>query len=103
MSLNLPEPVAAYFAADLSYADCFAEDAVVRDEGNTHNGRAAILQWRAESARRFSYTSQPFAVEKAGEKWLVSSRVSGDFPGSPVELEYAFRLSDQQIVELTIS
>ena len=99
MSLDLPEPVAAYFAAE----PCFAEDAVVHDEGGTHRGRAAIQQWRQESARKYNYTSQPLAVEKSGQKWLVTSRVSGDFPGSPVELQYAFQLTGDQIVQLDIS
>lgn len=103
MSLHLPEPVAAYFGADPSSPDCFAENALVRDEGSTHKGRAAIRQWREQTVAKFSYTSQPIAVEKAGEKWLVTSRVSGNFPGSPVELKYAFRLSGEQIAELDIS
>jgi len=38
--LNLPEPIAAYFAADKldgeAVARCFAKDAVVKDEGRTY-------------------------------------------------------------------
>ena len=45
-SLNLPKPIAAYFAADKSdgeaVSQCFTENAVVKDEGHTHKGRAAI-------------------------------------------------------------
>jgi len=100
MTLDLPKPVAAYFAAEI---DCFAEDAVVHDEGGTHRGRAAIRQWREETAGKYNFTSEPLALERAGEKWVVRSRVTGNFPGSPVELDYAFRLADDQIVELNIS
>lgn len=103
MSLDLPEPVAAYFAADPTSADCFHEEAVVRDEARTHRGRAAIRQWREESARKYSYTNQPFAADRQDEKWVVSSRVSGNLPGSPVELQYSFKLSGDQIVDLEIS
>ena len=99
MSLDVPEPVAAYFAAK----PCFAEDAVVHDEGGIYRGRAAIQQWLEETTRKYNFTSQPLAVERAGEKWVVSSRVSGDFPGSPVELQYAFGLTGDQIAELEIS
>ncbi len=103
MSLDLPEPLAAYFAADLVNADCFHPDGVVRDEGSTYRGRVAIREWREETARKYNYTSQPFAVERQDEKWVVSSRVIGDFPGSPADLQYSFKLMDNQIVELHIS
>lgn len=47
-SLNLPKPIATYFAADKNdnetISQCFAENAVVKDEGHTYNGRAAIKQ-----------------------------------------------------------
>ena len=46
MTLNLPDPVSAYFTADQgdseALAQCFTENAVVKDEGHTHTGRAAI-------------------------------------------------------------
>ena len=46
MTLNLPKPIAAYFAADTAsgeaVARCFTEAAVVKDEGHTYRGRAAI-------------------------------------------------------------
>ena len=103
MSLALPQPLAAYFAADLTSADCFHQEAVVRDENATHRGRAAIQRWREESARKYNYSVQPLAVRREDQRWLVSSRVTGNFPGSPVELQYAFQLADSQIVELEIS
>jgi hypothetical protein len=49
-SLNLPKPIAAYFDADKvdgeAVSRCFTENAVVKDEGHTHKGRAAISQWK---------------------------------------------------------
>ncbi len=102
MSLPLPEPVAAYFAAH-SAADCFAENAVVHDEGGTHQGRAAIRQWREETTSKYNFTSLPLSVERKDDECLVSARVSGNFPGSPLELKYSFRLTNDQIVELSIS
>src|SRR5207253_9840306 len=54
MTLNLPKPIAAYFAADKAdgeaVSQCFTEDALVKDEGHTHQGRAAIKQWKTASA-----------------------------------------------------
>ena len=44
----MPKPVAAYFAADKgdgeAVSQCFTENAVVKDEGHTHKGRAAIKE-----------------------------------------------------------
>ena len=50
MSVALPTPVAAYFAAEKgadadALARCFVEDGVVRDEGGSFKGVAAIKQW----------------------------------------------------------
>ena len=46
MTLDLPKPIAAYFTADKgnseALAQCFSENAVVKDEGHTYHGRAAI-------------------------------------------------------------
>jgi hypothetical protein len=48
MSIELPKPVAAYFAAESAadasaLARCFASDGVVHDEGGAFTGRAAII------------------------------------------------------------
>ena len=49
MPIHLPDVVREYFEADKSsnpdaIDQCFAEDAVVIDEGNTYTGREAIRQ-----------------------------------------------------------
>ena len=48
-SLNLPKPIAAYFNADKrngeAIAHCFTTRAIVKDEGQTHRGPAAIKAW----------------------------------------------------------
>ena len=51
--VTLPEPIAAYFAADRrdseAIARCFTQDAVVKDEGHTYTGVMAIKQWKAHT------------------------------------------------------
>jgi hypothetical protein len=37
-----------------------------------------------------------------GDKLAVAARVAGQFPGSPVELEFAFSLRDGKIAELAV-
>jgi hypothetical protein len=106
MTLHLPEPVAAYFAADkidgVAIARCFTEDAVVKDEGHTHQGRAAIKQWKTEASAKYQYTCEPFACEQVGEKHVVTCRLIGNFPGSPVDLRFFFVLEGDKIASLEV-
>ena len=105
--LDLPEAIAAYFAADKrdgeAVARCFTKGAVVKDEGHTFSGLAAIKAWKAAASAKYSYTSAPFAVEHKGGRTIVTSRLTGNFPGSPVELRYAFRLERGKIALLEIT
>lgn len=107
MSIPLPGPITAYFTADRLDADtlagCFCETATVRDEGKTHTGRAAIRQWKADAASRFSYTVAPFALSTENGRVIVTGHVAGDFPGSPVDLRYAFTLEGDLITRLEIT
>ena len=106
MTFDLPGPVAAYFAADKedgeAVARCFTEAAVVKDEGMTHRGREAIRKWKEEASTRYQYTSEPFACEQRDGAVVVTSRLTGNFPGSPVNLRFFFVLEGDQIASLEI-
>ena len=106
MTLDLPTPVANYFSADTSdseaVAQCFTENAVVKDEGRTFKGRAAIRQWKADASAKYQYTSEPFVCERRGGQVIVTSRLTGNFPGSPVNLRYFFKLEGDKIESLEI-
>ena len=106
MSLDLPEPIAAYFTADRSsgeaVAQCFTEDAVVKDEGHTYKGRTAIREWKEAASKKFEYTSEPFACTEQDGKTVVTSRLTGNFPGSPVDLRFFFALAVNRIAALEI-
>ena len=105
-SLNLPTSIADYFAADKadseSVSQCFAKNAVVKDEGHSYQGRTAIKQWKADTSRKYEYTSEPFAWEQKDGKTVVTSRLTGSFPGSPVDLRYFFELEGDKILSLEI-
>ena len=74
---------------------CFTTDASVLDDGKTYRGRAEIRAWREELASSFDYTVQVIdAVETGDSQHLVSTRVAGNFPGSPVDLRSRFTLVD---------
>ena len=105
--LNVPEAIAAYFQADMrnggAVARCFTKEAVVRDEGRTHSGHAAIAAWKLDASTRYSYTSEPIGLEEKDGGYVVTSRVTGNFPGSPVDLRFAFRLERGRIASLEIT
>ena len=105
-ALDLPKAIAAYFSADKADGDaisrCFTEDAIVKDEGQTHKGRAAIKAWKTDTSAKYEYTSEPFACEEKDGKTVVTSHLVGDFPGSPVDLRFFFELDGEEISSLEI-
>ncbi len=104
--LNLPEPIAAYFESDRGDAEavarCFTNDAVVRDEGHTYTGIAAIKGWKSAASTKYAYTSSPLSAVRQGDRHVVTCRLTGDFPGSPADLRYVFRLERGRIASLEI-
>ena len=107
MPSPLPKTVADYFAASnasdfLRLERCFAENAVVRDEGREHCGPKAIADWHAQTKRQFRYTTEVLDSRGHGDAVTVKTRVAGDCPGSPVELDQLFRLSPAGITALEI-
>jgi hypothetical protein len=105
--LDLPEPITAYFAADRldgeAVARCFARDAVVKDEGRIHSGRSSIKQWKAATSAKFTYACEPFALEQQDGMMVVTCRLTGNFPGSPTDLRFFFRLERGSITSLEIT
>jgi hypothetical protein len=105
-SLNLPKPIAAYFTADKgdgeAVSQCFTENAIVKDEGHTYKGRAAIKKWKADTSAKYQYTCEPLACEEKDGKTVVTSHLVGNFPGSPVDLRYFFGLEGDMIALLEV-
>jgi hypothetical protein len=105
--IDLPAPVASYWTAanagdSTAAAGCFAPDATVQDEGNTHRGVEAIAGWVEQTTQSAHPVVEPLrSVAEAG-RLLVTGKVSGSFPGSPVELDFAFTLANGKITKLEI-
>ncbi|ABM33908.1 nuclear transport factor 2 family protein [Paracidovorax citrulli] len=105
-TLTLPEPIAAYFAAEHNpeaLAHCFTTQAVMKDDGRTCAGIDAIKSFMAEASAKYRATSVPFALEREDGFQLVRANVTGDFPGSPIALSYRFRLERGLIASLEIT
>jgi SnoaL-like domain len=108
MANHLPKPIDIYFASENAHDTesaerCFAVDAVVRDEGRTIEGVAAIKAWRIEAGEKYHHTVEPLSVTERDGKTVVRARVSGNFPGSPLDLDHIFELDGERIVSLEIS
>jgi len=106
MSIPLPPHIAAYFAADradaAAVAAFFTDDAVVKDEGETHRGKAAIRAWKADASRKYSYSITPVAVAEEDGKIVVTCHLVGNFPGGEVNLRHFVRVEGDKIAFLEI-
>ena len=105
--IHLPRPIDLYFtsenAHDVTALDqCFTANAIVRDEGKTIEGLAAIKAWRIETAKKYGHKVEPLAVSEQDGKVIVTGKVSGNFPGSPVNLDHTFEIEGDRIVSLEI-
>ncbi len=107
MSPDLPKPIAAYLASEKSHdtaavTACFAEEATVRDEGRTIQGVPAIKEWKEASKRKYQHSVEVIDAAQKDGKTVVRGLVSGNFPGSPIELQFAFTIVGDKIASLEI-
>ena len=107
MNVQFPDSIASFFAvsngAEASAVEqCFTENAVVKDENQTHQGHDAIRAWLREARRKYAYTVEPLDVVQQDSTVKVRAEVAGNFPGSPVELNHVFRLTGGRIEFLEI-
>ena len=103
----LPAAVARYIEAANRFdvtaaADCFTADASVHDENHDYAGRDAVRTWVAETSRKYHPAFTVMRATVNGDDVSLAVAVSGQFPGSPVTLDYQLRLSGDKISTLTI-
>ncbi|KAA6133465.1 nuclear transport factor 2 family protein [Cupriavidus cauae] len=105
--MNIPAVVNAYFEADRgndaeAIARAFATDAVLEDEGTRHQGVGAIRAWWLAAKAKYRHVAEPIEMSRTGDEIAVRARVSGEFPNSPITLEFLFTVEGDKIVGLTI-
>jgi hypothetical protein len=105
--LDLPPQLRTYFEASNAHdADlmlsAFSPGASVRDEGEEMIGLAAIRAWAEATFRKYDTTITPQSVDREDHSIVVTAAVSGAFPGSPIQLGFAFRTADGKIAALKI-
>src|SRR4051812_31276542 len=107
MANDLKPPVSAYFEASNAHdsdsvAALFSDEALVHDENADHRGRAAIRDWAQDTYDKYNVQLTPSVVVADGDAVVVTSGVSGTFPGSPIELPFRFVVESDCIRELRI-
>jgi hypothetical protein len=87
----LPTPLSDYFAGTdrAASAELFAGDAVVLDEGRVHRGQEEITAWLRSVQTRYSPRYEVIDARGEGARTVVTFKVSGTFPGSPLTLQQA--------------
>jgi SnoaL-like protein len=109
---ELPDIIGKYLqiaaADDPADADalvvCFTEDAEVTDEGYAPRGHAAIKSWWEGPATAYHYAVEVRGTRALGnDRYVVFTRLIGNFPGGTVELANRFALRDGLIAKLEIS
>ncbi len=106
--MPLPDILTAYFAASNAHdadavAATFSPDGHVHDEDHDHRGRAAIAAWARDTFARYAMTTEALSADAAGNIQTVIARVTGTFPGSPLDLHYRFTLGATGIDTLEIT
>lgn len=105
--MHLPPIIRAYFEANRkndcqAVISCFAPDATVKDEGRSHSGHCAIGNWWEDTTARYRHVAEPLSASDHDQVTEVRARVTGQFPGSPATLAFAFTLTGDQIAVLEI-
>src|SRR5580704_14699473 len=95
---SLPTAVTDYLAA----ADRFTADATVHDEDHDYTGRDAIRGWVDETSRKYRPAFTVMRASSNGDDVDLAVAISGQFPGSPVTLDYHLQLRAGKIFTLTI-
>ena len=65
-------------------------------------GIEEIVAWKSAVSTAFTFTQKIESVNTPGSAVVVSVKVEGDFPGSPVQLHHHFTLDGDRISALTV-
>jgi len=105
-TIAMPQVISAYVDATNSKDDeqllsLFASNATVRDEGKTYRGLSEISDWRMHVTKSYEFKLQVLDVVEKGGEIVVSTRMSGNFPGkNPVNIKHFFELNGNRIARL---
>lgn len=105
--LFLPNPIRSYFDASARFdldgmLALFSRNAVVHDEARTHRGLDEIRAWIDQATIANKAIAVPEAIRTEDRIHHVTASVSGEFPGSPIDMTFHFRIAEDRVAELEI-
>ena len=81
----------------------FSDDAIVVDEGQARHGIEEIRAWQVGPASKYTYTTEVIdTVALAADRYVVTGRLAGNFPGGSAELKWDFTVAGGRISRLVI-
>jgi len=86
-----------------AYVTCVTDTAIVHDEGKTYTGKEEIRRWIEEANEKYRSVMKPLEYEETGSKGTLTAEVSGNFPGSPIVLQFHLGLKDNLIDSLNVT
>jgi hypothetical protein len=106
---GVPDVVHRYFVLDAdreieSIVALFTDHATVVDEGQTRYGTTAIRAWQTGPASRYTYTTDVLGTDAlTPDRFVVTGRLTGNFPGGTAELKWNFTVAGDRISQLVIA
>ena len=105
---GLPDVVRRYVELDPhdvdGFVSLFSDGATVVDEGETYHGLDEIRAWRTGPAIKYTYATEVLDREDKGAgRYLVTARLTGNFPGGTVDLRCDFTVTSDLISGLVIA
>ncbi len=104
-----PDVVSRYFERDAqrdveAIVALFSGDATVVDEGEARRGKAEIRAWQLGAASKYEYETDVVSGAALGaDRYLVTGRLTGNFPGGTAHLRWDFTLAGDLISRLVIA
>jgi ketosteroid isomerase-like protein len=107
MTIRLPRIINDYVNASnahdvKSVVACFADNALVHDEGQDFRSKKMIEDWITKTIERYKFQFKPVRIKDDNAGVVVTVEVSGTFDGSPITLDYHFTIESDKILSLTI-
>jgi hypothetical protein len=104
---GLPDVVRRHFELDPpdveAFVSLFTDDATVVDEGRTYHGLGEVRAWRTGPAIKYTYTTEVFGSDApSAGRYLVTGRLTGNFPGRTADLRWDFTVTGNLISRLVI-
>ncbi len=107
MKTKFPKLIETYVQASNekdadAYVSCFTDSATIEDDGDSVKGHHAIGEWFNEVQEKYNSTTEPLSVKESSDELIMTAKVSGSFPGSPLNFDYHMKLQAGLIQNLRI-